>query len=140
MALSVQIALTAGFLSAVADRFGLWGPAGTPGMTRSVFASFLTYTGTLVWFMPASLASAAGRVATAAEVILAVGLLVGSQRRWARANGLLLTNFTQRMAFARGPEPALSYSVGSAAAAALLRASRPPTSAERKKPSNDHRA
>ena len=30
-AIFLRFALAAGFLSAVADRFGLWGPPGTPG-------------------------------------------------------------------------------------------------------------
>ena len=29
---AVRVALAATFLSAVADRFGLWGPPGTPGV------------------------------------------------------------------------------------------------------------
>ncbi|MEO8427245.1 MAG: DoxX family protein [Verrucomicrobiota bacterium] len=94
------------------DRFGLWGPAGTSGVAWGGFASFLTYTGTLLWFLPAGLVTAAGWVATAAEVVLAVGLLVGVRLRWvALASGLLLTNFALTMTFALGPEPALSYSV-----------------------------
>ena len=140
-ALSVRLALAAGFLSAVADRFGLWGPAGTPGVAWGGFASFLTYTGTLLWFLPAGLVSPAGWVATAAEVVLAVGLLVGVQLRWvAVTSGLLLANFALTMTFALGPEPALSYSVWSAAAAAFLLASLPPASAEQKNPFNDNRA
>jgi hypothetical protein len=30
-AVFLRLALAAGFLSGVADRFGLWGPPGTPG-------------------------------------------------------------------------------------------------------------
>lgn len=139
-ALSVRLALAAGFLSAVADRFGLWGPAGTPGVEWGGFASFLTYTGKLLWFLPAGLVSPAGWAATTAEIVLAVGLLVGVQLRWvALASGLLLTNFALTMTLALGPEPALSLSVWSAAAAAFLLASLPPTSAAGKKPFDDHR-
>ncbi len=42
-------ALAAGFLSAVADRFGLWGPTGTPGVAWGGFDPFLVYTRKLLW-------------------------------------------------------------------------------------------
>lgn len=117
----VRVALAAGFLSAVADRFGLWGPAGTPGVAWGNFPSFIAYAGTLLWFLPSHLISAFGWVATVAEVVLAVGLLVGFQLKWvARASGILLLTFALTMTVALGPEPALSYSVWTAAAAAFL--------------------
>src|SRR5205823_11239866 len=43
---AMRMALAAGFLSAVADRFGLWGPIGTPGVSWGGFARFLDYTDT----------------------------------------------------------------------------------------------
>ena len=43
---AMRMALAAGFLSAVADRFGLWGPIGTPGVSWGGFAKFLDYTAT----------------------------------------------------------------------------------------------
>lgn len=140
-ALSVRIALAAGFLSAVADRLGLWGPAGTHGVSWGGFASFLAYTGKLLWFLPAGLIPAAGWMTTIAEVALAVGLLVGIQLRWvALASGLLLTTFALTMTFALGPEPPLSYSVWSAATAAFLLASLTPTAIGRHKSFDDDRA
>src|SRR5215475_4519098 len=93
-ALFLRLALAAGFLSAVADRFGLWGPAGTPGVGWGAFAPFLTYTGQLLWFLPVGLVPAAGWAATVLEVALAVGLLAGVRvRAFALASGLLLTVF-----------------------------------------------
>src|SRR5262245_65405083 len=80
-AIFLRLALAAGFLSAVADRFGLWGPAGTPGVAWGGFDPFLAYTGKLLWFLPAGLVPAAGRVATVLEVALAVGLLAGVRLR-----------------------------------------------------------
>ena len=38
---AMRMALAAGFLSAVADRLGLWGPIGTPGVSLGGFARFL---------------------------------------------------------------------------------------------------
>ena len=110
--------------SAVADRFGLWGPAGTPGVAWGSFDPFLAYTGKLLWYLPAGLVAVAGWAATVLEVLLAVGLLVGV-RLWAvaLASGALLLAFAVAMTVALGPEPPLSYSVWAAAAGAFLLAS-----------------
>jgi hypothetical protein len=119
--LAVRLALAGGYLSAVADRFGLWGLPGTPGVAWGGFGPFLAYTGILLWFLPSSLVMAAGWMATATELLLAFGLLTGVQiRAVALASGLLLTTFGVTMTIAIGPEPAFSYSVWTAAAASLL--------------------
>ncbi|WP_216821108.1 MauE/DoxX family redox-associated membrane protein [Singulisphaera sp. GP187] len=118
---AMRIALSAGFLSAVADRFGLWGPLGTPGVAWGGFPAFLGYTKTLLPFLPDSLVSVAGWSATAAEIVLAVALLIGCRVRWsALASGVLLVTFAVAMTTALGPEPPLSYSVWTAAAGAFL--------------------
>lgn len=124
----LRVALAAGFLSAVADRFGLWGTAGTPGVAWGSMPPFLVYTGTLLWYLPSNLVTAAGWAATVLEVVLAVGLLVGVRlRAVALASGVLLTTFAVVMTVALGPEPPLSYSVWSAAAGAFLLASLRPS-------------
>ena len=126
-----RVAMGVTFLSPVADRFGLWGPAGTPGVAWGGFDPFLDYTGLLLWFLPASLVPIAGWAATVLEIVLAVGLLVGiGLRVFAFASGLLLTVFAVTMTAAFGPEPPLSYSVWTAAAGAFLLASLRPASAE----------
>jgi hypothetical protein len=43
----LRYALGLGFLSAVADRFGLWGPFGTPNVSWGNFSRFLEYTHTI---------------------------------------------------------------------------------------------
>lgn len=123
----LRLALAAGFLSAVADRFGIWGPAGTPGVAWGGFDAFLAYTGDMLWFLPKGLVSIAGWTATLLEIVLAIGLLLGFRlRAVALASGVLLTIFAISMTIAFGPEPALSYSVWSAAAGAYLLASLQP--------------
>ncbi len=47
-------ALGVAFLSAVADRFGFWGAPGGRNVAWGDFGSFLAYTATLNWFLPAS--------------------------------------------------------------------------------------
>ena len=123
----LRFALAFSFLSAVADRFGLWGQPGAPGVAWGAFDPFLTYTGDMLWYLPAALIPAAGWSATVAEVALAVGLLVGIRlRAFALASGLLLCLFGVTMTVAFGFEAAFSYSVWSAAGGAFLLATVPP--------------
>lgn len=71
------VALGAGLLSAVADRFGVWGPPGTPSVAWGTMTNFLTYTGQLApWCPPALLPTLAWGV-TAAEIVLGLLLLTG---------------------------------------------------------------
>jgi hypothetical protein len=57
---ALRMALAAGFLSAVADRFGLWGPIGTPGVSWGGFAKFLDYTATILPYLSTTLVAVAG--------------------------------------------------------------------------------
>jgi uncharacterized membrane protein YphA (DoxX/SURF4 family) len=122
--LFVRYALAAGFLSAVADRVGLWGGPGTSGVVWGNMPAFLDYTRQLLWFLPVGLANIAGGIATALEVVLALGLLFGiALRVVAISSGVLLLLFALAMTAASGAEAALSYSVWTAASAAFLLAS-----------------
>jgi uncharacterized membrane protein YphA (DoxX/SURF4 family) len=113
----LRVALAFSFLSAVADRFGLWGQYCTWGD----FQRFTAYTAELLWFLPPSLASLAAILATAAEVIVAAGLLVGWRLHWwAFAAAALLLTFALAMTCALGVKAPTDYSVWTAAAAAFL--------------------
>ena len=113
----LRVALAFSFLSAVADRFGLWGQYGTWGD----FQRFTAYTARLLWFLPPSLVSPAAILATGAEVIVAVGLLVGWRLHWwAFAAAALLLSFALAMTGALGVKAPFDYSVWTAAAAAFL--------------------
>src|ERR1700683_2540889 len=68
-----RIALGAAFLSAVADRFGLWGQYGGWGN----FATFTDYTAQVNSFMPAFICPFLAWAATAAELSLGIGLILG---------------------------------------------------------------
>src|SRR5258707_15233530 len=63
----LRVALAFSFLSAVADRFGLWGPFGVAGVGCGDFERFTAYTARLLWFLPPSLVSPAALPATRAE-------------------------------------------------------------------------
>lgn len=118
---AVRLALAAAFLSAVADRFGVWGPPGSEGVAWGSVPKYEEYVALLNWFLPQSLISPIGWAATIAEVAIAIGLIVGWQLRWfALAAGVLLTIFAVAMFAALGPKPPLDYSVLSAASAAFL--------------------
>ena len=117
----VRLALAAAFLSAVADRFGLWGRPGDEGVAWGSVEQYEGYVALLNWFVPKSLIPALGWLATAAEVVVAAGLLIGWRLRWfALAAAVLLTLFATAMTAALGPKPPLDYSVWSAAAGAFL--------------------
>jgi hypothetical protein len=117
----LRVALAFSFLSAVADRFGLWGPFGVVGVSWGNFGRFTAYTGQLLWFLPPSLVSAAAILSTAAEVTVASGLLVGWKLHWwAFAAAALLLSFALAMTVGLGVKAPIDYSVWTAAAAAFL--------------------
>ena len=115
--LYARIALGAGFLSAVADRFGLWGKYGGWGN----FATFTQYTGQVNSFMPAFMIPFLAWAATAAELSLGITLIIGIRLRWAAFSAAtLLFLFGSAMAISFGVKSPLDYSVYSASAGALL--------------------
>lgn len=117
----LRLALGAGFLSAVADRFGLWGAHGAPGVAWGDFERFTAYTAVLNWFMPAGLIPILAWTATVAEVALGLGLILGLYTRAsALLSGLMLLLFAAAMTLALGVKAPLNYSVFTAAAGAFL--------------------
>ncbi|MEK7954240.1 hypothetical protein [Luteolibacter soli] len=116
-----RVALAAGFLSASADRFGLWGAPGAKGVAWGNWENFVAYSASLNFFAPGSLQGALAAVATAAEILLGIGLLVPRLTPYAAVlAGLLLLTFGLVMTISLGAKPPLDYSVFSAASAALL--------------------
>jgi hypothetical protein len=117
----LRIALAAAFLSAVADRFGIWGPNGAHGVGWGDWSHFVAYTGQLLWFLPSALVNPAAWMATIAEAGLAIALLTGlGSRIVALASAALLASFALTMTVALGVKAPLDYSVFTATAAALL--------------------
>jgi uncharacterized membrane protein YphA (DoxX/SURF4 family) len=117
----LRVALAAGFLSAVADRFGLWGPVGAPNVAWGAWQPFVDYVAKLNWFAPPAVIPFLAWASTGAEVILAIGLLIGWQLRWfALAAGLLLLAFAITMSLALGLKAPLDLSVFAAAAGSFL--------------------
>ena len=114
--LYARIALGAAFLSAVADRFGLWGKYGGWG----TFANFTKYTGEVLSFLPASVIPFLAWTATIAELSFGILLILGLWMRWAAFGAAaLLFVFGTSMAISFGLKSPLDYSVFSASAGAL---------------------
>lgn len=119
--LLARLFLAGGFLSAVADRLGLWGPPGAEGVAWGSFEQFLAYTATLNPWFPESWIPVVGVGVTVAEVLLAVGLVVGWRTRIVgAAAGFLLLAFGIGMTVGTGVKSALDASVFAAAAAGFL--------------------
>ncbi len=117
----LRIALAAGFLSATADRVGLWGAPGAPGVAWGKWSEFLDYVAALNWFLPAFLIPLVGWVATLGEIACAIALLVGWRLKLAAcASGVLLLFFALTMAIAEGIKSPLDSSVFAAAGGAFL--------------------
>ncbi|HSV22187.1 MAG TPA: DoxX family membrane protein, partial [Xanthobacteraceae bacterium] len=104
------------FLSAVADRFGIWDAYGQPNVSWGDYARFVTYTAKLNWFLPAAMISTLAMIATAAETIFGLLLVLGWKTRIAALlSGLLLITFALTMTLALGVKAPRNLSVFSAA-------------------------
>lgn len=116
-----RIALGVGFLSAVADRFGLWGTPGTRNVAWGDFAHFLRYTATVNPLMPEGLIPPLGWIVTGCEIVLGVALVAGvAVRAVAFLSGVLLLAFAIGMTIGTGSKTALDASVFAASACAFL--------------------
>ncbi|MCB9092334.1 MAG: hypothetical protein H6620_07215 [Halobacteriovoraceae bacterium] len=116
----LKIALAFAFLSACADRFGLWGEAGIPGVVWGNFENFITYTQVLLPWSPAPLTQILAWVATVLELIFGFLLLTNIKpKQVALGSGLLLLTFGLSMLFTVGIKSTLDYSVFSACFGAL---------------------
>jgi uncharacterized membrane protein YphA (DoxX/SURF4 family) len=117
----LRLALGTSFLSAVADRFGIWGAYGQPNVSWGNYARFVDYTAKLNWFLPAAMTPALALIATAAETLFGLLLILGWKTRiTALLSGVLLTTFALTMTMALGVKAPLNFSVFSAAGGALL--------------------
>lgn len=121
----LRLALSTAFLSAVADRFGWWGPPGAANIAWGNWQHFMTYSAKLNGWLPAALQPSLAYLATAAELVLGLALLTPFWTRWvALASGLLLLVFALAMTVTLGVKAPLNFSVFTAAAAAFVLAAR----------------
>ncbi|WP_343555381.1 hypothetical protein [Sphingobacterium sp.] len=119
--LFVRLAVSTAFLSAVADRFGLWGAPGAAHVSWGNWANFVAYSNTLNFFVPESFGNVLAIGATFLEVILAILLLVGYKLRFsALIAGILLISFAMVMTLSLGIKSTFDYSVWVGAGACFL--------------------
>jgi uncharacterized membrane protein YphA (DoxX/SURF4 family) len=115
--LFLRLAIATGFLSAVADRFGYWP---NDVLVWGNWDSFLEYTQFILPWVPGAMIPAIGIIATVAETIFAIFLLIGFKTeltvKW---SGILLLLFALAMASSSGVKVVFDYAVFSACAAAF---------------------
>lgn len=115
--LFLRIAVATAFLSAVADRIGLWGKYAFWGN----WENFLEYSNKLNFYAPELLKEPLAVTATVLEVIFAFLLLIGYKTKvTANLSGLLLIVFAVTMTFAFGIKSTFDYSVWIGAGACFL--------------------
>ena len=115
--LYLRLGIGIGFLSAVADRFGLW-PSEISAWGD--WDSFLSYTEAINPLIPKMLIPTAGVIATAAELIFGICLLIGFKTELvAKLSGFLMLIFALAITFSSGIKGAFDYSVFAASAGAF---------------------
>lgn len=115
--LFLRFSISLGFLSASADRFGMWPKESS---TWGNWDSFLDYTQVLNPWFPDALIPIIGATATAAEIVFAFFLILGFKTElFAKLSAILLLIFALSMTFSIGIKSAFDYSVFTASAAAF---------------------
>lgn len=115
--LFLRFGIAAGFLSAVADRLGYW-PQEISAWGN--WENFLSYTAIINPWAPEALIPALGAIATAAEALLGICLLLGLRTQLAaKTSGWLMLGFALAIAFSTGIKGAFDYSVFAASGAAF---------------------
>ncbi|WP_339704305.1 DoxX family protein [Algoriphagus aquimarinus] len=115
--LFLRLAISLSFLSAVADRFGMW-PAEISVWGN--WQNFVDYTAVINPWMPASLIPMLAVIATITEIVFGLFLLIGFKREvFAKLSGLLMLIFALSMTFSAGIKSGFDYSVFTASAAAF---------------------
>jgi len=113
----LRLAIAFGFLSAVGDRLGLW-PEEISAWGN--WENFLEYTQVINPVIPEMLIPAVGLVATAAEVIFGICLILGLKTElMAKLSGYLILFFALAITFSTGIKGAFDYSVFAASAGAF---------------------
>lgn len=119
--LVLRVVLGITMLSAVADRFGLWGAPGAPGVAWGNWENFIAYTQTLNSFASKSVAGILGALATFFEIVFGITLIIGFKTRIsALGTSALLLLFAIAMATSSTIKAPFDYSVLTSSTAALL--------------------
>lgn len=124
--LCLRQALGIGFILPVLDRLGVLGEAGVHGNAWGNWANFVTYTNTLLPFLDKPSAGIMAILATIAEALFGVLLIIGYKTKLTALGSFALTLiFALCMTFSIGLRIPFNYSVFADSAAALLLATVP---------------
>lgn len=116
----LRMALGVDFLSAVADRFGLWGRPGSKNVTWGSISKFIAFTARVDPFAPARTAPTVAWVVTALELLFGALLILGLfTRATALLSGILLGLFAVGMSLGMGAKSAFDASMFTSSAAAF---------------------
>ena len=117
----LRLALGIAFIYAVVDRIGWLGPADGKNIAWGNWESFLEYTPILLPMVNRTLSDIFGWIATIAEVLFGVLLIIGYKTKLAALGSFaILLGFGLCMALSLGLKAPFNYSVFSASAGALL--------------------
>lgn len=117
----LRIALGVSFLSAVADRLGLLGPFGNRNIEWGNWDSFITYTATMMPFLDRPAVTVMGGIASLAEAIIGILLIIGFKTRLAAVASCILTLiFALAMTVFLGIKAPINFSVFTAISASLM--------------------
>lgn len=115
--LFLRLAIALGFLSAVADRFGFWNEKNS---TWGNWDVFLEYTKLINPWCPESIIPTLGTIATGAEILFAICLILGFKTElFAKLSGFILLFFALAMCFSTGIKGVFDYSVLTSSIAAF---------------------
>lgn len=119
--LILRIILAITMLSAIADRFGVWGAPGSHQVAWGNWENFIIYTQTLNSFANKATAEILAGIATFFEVLLSLLLLFGFKTRLAAlGTTILMFFFAFAMTVSVSIKAPLDYSVWTSCATALL--------------------
>lgn len=126
IALVMRVIVGLAFLEAIADRFGLLGSPGTPGVAWGNFSHFIVYTEQVNSFLPRAVIPTLAVVATIFEILFGFTMLLGVRTRLASlGSAILLCLFGTAMTISGLTQ--FSYSVYLLAAGALALATVDPS-------------
>ena len=119
--LYLRLAIGIGYLVPSLDRLGVWGAPGGKNISWGDWQHFMEYAAQVMGFLPLPLVSLLAVLATIAEIVFGLLLLMG---KWTKisaiGSGLLAFLFAVSMAISFGIVSPLSYSVFTVSAASFL--------------------
>ncbi|CCW28984.1 DoxX family protein [Xenorhabdus nematophila] len=116
-----KFSLATAFLSAVADRFGLWGNMGDLGISWGTMENFYVHVAKLCPWAPNFLVPILGWLVNIVELLLGIALLCGIKPKFtALSTTILLFVFAASMAAFQSVKLMLNFSVLTCAACAIF--------------------